>query len=176
MGCLISHPSPQGSEIHLEEGAEKPWRPRGSRWLQGNNIFQIQKGRWTHIGTTRDCDSAYKTFINSGHTKFHHRGREEVTESYPEPRSYIWNWQLLKRENQFLQWSDNRYISHILGQDPYIPRSSQPTQNELHGRCCLFFKEREKTWSWVRGWRGAEKSWGVDKEHDQNILYKNFKT
>lgn len=25
-----------------------------------------------------------------------------------------------------------------------IPRSSQPTQTELHGLCCLFFKEREK--------------------------------
>lgn len=27
MGCLISHPSPQGSEIHLEEGAESHEEP-----------------------------------------------------------------------------------------------------------------------------------------------------
>lgn len=27
MGCLISHPSPQGSEIHLEEGAENLEEP-----------------------------------------------------------------------------------------------------------------------------------------------------
>lgn len=27
MGCLVSHPSPQGSEIHLEEGAESLEEP-----------------------------------------------------------------------------------------------------------------------------------------------------
>lgn len=120
----------------------KPWRARGSRWLQGNNIFQIQQGRWTHIWTPRDCDSVYKTFINSRQTKFHHRGRKEGTESYPEPRSYICNWQLLKRENQFLQWSDNRYISHILGQDPYPGVVSQHKLNSMV--CVVCFLKREK--------------------------------
>lgn len=56
-----------------------------------------------------------------------------------------------------------------------IPRSSQPTQTELHGLCCFLKREKKKT-KLVHGWRGSGKSWGVEKEHDQNILCKNFKT
>lgn len=57
-----------------------------------------------------------------------------------------------KRYMQLIAAKEGKSVSAVEQQWIYqshsrtrpIPRSSQPTQTELHGLCCLFFKERKK--------------------------------
>lgn len=156
----ISHFSPQGSGIYIEEGVKKVVSARDGRWLQGNRVLQTQ--HWKHIWAHRGCKNIHTQDLYKLKPDKILAWKEKGNHEVPPLGSYrhlVTNRRA--KSASLMAWPLVYKPTSRAGQE-------EPDNTKWTAQVFGFVQregKKEKTWSWV-GRAGPERSWvNIIKEY-----------